>query len=164
MIARHKIVCSICQKLSKVFAERFERLVYSNEYKTITENKKRTNEYRFFLASNFVEVCLQIVCFDEIRKVATGQGEDYTTGCLLDSEYIKNLCRLVLVDLCRQNKLDAHPKAIQQILRWQNYVIMTVQLRKPLLNYYVFSHCHLHGFITYFPNVNITLLSDVVLT
>ena len=29
----------------------------------------------------------------------TGQGEDYTTGCLLDYEYIKNHYRLAAVDL-----------------------------------------------------------------
>ena len=28
-----------------------------------------------------------------------GQGEDYTTGCLLDYEYIKNHYRLAAVDL-----------------------------------------------------------------
>ena len=42
-----------------------------------------------------------------------GQGEDYTTGCLLDYEYIKNHYRLI--DLSRQKELDAYPKAIQQI-------------------------------------------------
>ena len=28
--------------------------------------------------------------YEEIRKIATGQVEDYTTKCLLDYEYIKN--------------------------------------------------------------------------
>ena len=48
----------------------------------------------------------------------TQQGEDYTTGCLLDYEYIKNHCRLIAVDLSRQKELDAldaDPKSIQQI-------------------------------------------------
>ena len=27
--------------------------------------------------------------FEEIRKLATGQGKDYTTGSLLDCNYIK---------------------------------------------------------------------------
>ena len=27
--------------------------------------------------------------YEEIRKLTTGQGEDYTTGCLLDYEYVK---------------------------------------------------------------------------
>ena len=53
--------------------------------------------------------------YEEIRKVITGQGEDYTTGCLLEYEYIKNHYKLIAVDLSRQKKLDADPKAIQQI-------------------------------------------------
>ena len=28
--------------------------------------------------------------YDEIRKTATGQGEDYITGCLLDYQYFKD--------------------------------------------------------------------------
>ena len=28
--------------------------------------------------------------YEEIRKLVTGKGEDYTTGCLLDYDYIKN--------------------------------------------------------------------------
>ena len=27
--------------------------------------------------------------YDELRKVSTGQGDDYTTGCLLDFAYFK---------------------------------------------------------------------------
>ena len=30
----------------------------------------------------------QIRKYDEIRKIATGQGDDYTTGCLLDYHYL----------------------------------------------------------------------------
>ena len=53
--------------------------------------------------------------YEEIRKLITGQGEDYTTECLLDYEYIKNHYRLIAVDLSRQKELDPDPKAIQQI-------------------------------------------------
>ena len=28
--------------------------------------------------------------YDEIRSIATGQGDDYTTGCLLDYQYFKD--------------------------------------------------------------------------
>ena len=51
---------------------------------------------------------------DEIRKIATGQGDDYTTGCLLDYQYFKNHYNLIAIDLSRQKKLDADPRAIQQ--------------------------------------------------
>ena len=53
--------------------------------------------------------------YEEIRKLTTGQGEDYTTQCSLDYDYTKNHCRLIAIDLSRQKELDAYPKAIQQI-------------------------------------------------
>ena len=40
--------------------------------------------------------------YEEIRKVVTGQVEDYTTGCLLEYEYIKNHYKLIAVDLSRK--------------------------------------------------------------
>ena len=52
---------------------------------------------------------------EEIRKLIAGHSEDYTTGCLLDYDYIKNHYRLTAVDLSRQQELDADPKAIQKI-------------------------------------------------
>ena len=53
--------------------------------------------------------------YEEIRKLTAGQGEDYTTGYLLDYDYIKNHYRLIAVDLSRQKELDADPKGVQQI-------------------------------------------------
>ena len=44
------------QKLSKLLSKGFERPVYWNEYKTKSENKNTTNEYKYFLKLNFVEV------------------------------------------------------------------------------------------------------------
>ena len=37
--------------------------------------------------------------YEEIEKLTTGQGESYTTGFLLDYEYIKHHYRLIAVDL-----------------------------------------------------------------
>ena len=51
----------------------------------------------------------------EIRKTATGQGDDYTTGCLLDyQQYFKDHYNLIATDLSRQKELDADSRAIQQ--------------------------------------------------
>ena len=55
------------------------------------------------------------VTYDNIRKSSTGQGDDYTTGCLLDYIYFKNYCKMIAVDLSKQQVPDADPKAIQQI-------------------------------------------------
>ena len=53
--------------------------------------------------------------YDSIRKIATSEGDDYTTGCLLDYPYFKKYYKLIAIDLSKQQKLDADPKAIQQI-------------------------------------------------
>ena len=53
--------------------------------------------------------------YENIRKIATGKGDDYTTGCLLHYPYFKKDYKMVAVDLSRQNELDADPRAIQQI-------------------------------------------------
>ena len=39
---------------------------------------------------------------DFIFCTVKGQGEDYTAGCLLDYDYIKNHYRLIAVDLSSQ--------------------------------------------------------------
>ena len=55
------------------------------------------------------------VTYENIRKIATGQGDDYTTGCLLDYSYFANTYKMIAVDLSKQQALDADPRAIQQI-------------------------------------------------
>ena len=47
------------------------------------------------------------------KKLTAREGEDYTTRCLLDYEYIKNLYRIIAVDLSEQKELDADPKEVQ---------------------------------------------------
>ena len=54
------------------------------------------------------------VTYENIRKVATGQGDDFTAGCL-DHTYFKKYYKMIAIDLSKQQALDADPKAIQQI-------------------------------------------------
>ena len=55
------------------------------------------------------------VTYENIRKIATGQRDDYTTGCLLDYSYFADTYKMIAVDLSKQQVLDADPRAIQQI-------------------------------------------------
>ena len=55
------------------------------------------------------------VTYENIRKVATGQGDYYMTGYLLGHIYFKNFYKMIAVDLSKKQALDADPKAIQQI-------------------------------------------------
>ena len=54
--------------------------------------------------------------YDEIRKISTGQGDDYTTGCLLDFAYFEKHYRLIAADLSKQKALDTDSRAIQQTI------------------------------------------------
>ena len=51
--------------------------------------------------------------YDYIRKIVTGQSDDYSMGCLLDYVYFKNYYKMVAIDLSKQKSIDADPKAIQ---------------------------------------------------
>ena len=53
--------------------------------------------------------------YENIRKIATGQGDDYTTGCLLDYSYFKENYKMIAIDLGKQQALEIDPRAIQQI-------------------------------------------------
>ena len=47
----------------------------------------------------------QIRTYDEIRKIATEKGDDYTIGCSLDYQYFKDHYQLIAVDLSNQKEL-----------------------------------------------------------
>ena len=55
------------------------------------------------------------VTYENIRKIAAGQGDDYATGCLLDYPYFLDTYKMIAVDLSKQQALDGYPRAIQQI-------------------------------------------------
>ena len=55
------------------------------------------------------------VTYKNIRKIATGKGDDYTTGCLLEYPYFKDSYKMIAVDLSKQQALNADPRPNQQI-------------------------------------------------
>ena len=52
--------------------------------------------------------------YDELKKTATEQGDDYTTACLLDFQYFKDHYNLTAFG-SKQKELDADSRAMQQI-------------------------------------------------
>ena len=55
------------------------------------------------------------VTYENIRKIAACQGDDYTTDCLLDYLYFKDSCNLITIYLSNQQAIDADPTANQKI-------------------------------------------------
>ena len=47
--------------------------------------------------------------YDNIRKIAKGQGDDYANACLLNYPYFKEYYNLSAIDLSNRQKLDAYP-------------------------------------------------------
>ena len=61
-----------------------------------------------------------LITYDNIQKIATGQGGDYTTSCLLEYKCFKNFYKMIAIDLSKQQALDGDRKAIQQICFTEN--------------------------------------------
>ena len=57
--------------------------------------------------------------YKSIRRIATGQGDDYTTGCLLNHSYFNENYKMIAIDLSKQQPLDADPRAIQKFILQQ---------------------------------------------
>ena len=55
------------------------------------------------------------VTYKNIRKIVTGQGDDYTTGWLLDYIYFRKYYKMIAANLSKQQALDADLKVMQQI-------------------------------------------------
>ena len=53
--------------------------------------------------------------YENITKITTSQGDDYTTGCFLDYFHFKGHYKMIAIDLSKQQVLDADPRATQQI-------------------------------------------------
>ena len=53
-----------------------------------------------------------LITYDNIWKTATSQRDDYTTGCLLDYNYVNSYYKMIAIDLGKQQPLVAYPKAI----------------------------------------------------
>ena len=51
--------------------------------------------------------------YDNIWKITTGQGDNYTIGCSLDYHNFKNYYKMIAIDLSKQQALDPDPKAIR---------------------------------------------------
>ena len=102
-------------------------LAYGRENDDATENSHRKyflprmkikNYYIETDGRNFYDQSINelIKQYNEVRKISTVQGDDYTTGCLIDYVCFKDDFRLVTADLSKQKALDADLKAIQQII------------------------------------------------
>ena len=77
--------------------------------------KVEIKDYNIKIAKNAFDQPINndIKTNENIRKIATGQGDDYTTGCMLDYPYFKENYKTIAINLSKQQGLDADSRAIQ---------------------------------------------------
>ena len=101
------------------------------------EIKVETKDYNVMIAGiNFFDLLVNnnLRTYDNIRNIEIGQGDGYTTGYLLDYPYLKEYQKLIPIDLNKKQKLDADPKAIQQINFTEN-LNRTEEAKETVLNF-----------------------------
>ena len=54
------------------------------------------------------------VTYENVRKTATGRGDDCTTSCLLDYPYLKDSYKVITIDLSKLQALNSDPRAINE--------------------------------------------------
>ena len=94
------------------------------------DNAHRTSQKRYFFPTVEIEDYNVIIdgrdfvdqpkindlkAYDNIRKIAAGQGDDYAAVCLLNCPHFKEHCKMIAIDLSKKQALDADPKAMEQI-------------------------------------------------
>ena len=80
-------------------------------------NRSVTNYNVLINGKNFLDKPVNDVSrkYDDLRHLTNGHGDDYSTGSLFDYNYVKNIYKIIALDLSKQRDLDADPRAIQQI-------------------------------------------------
>ena len=103
------------QGASKLYLLAFDNSTVNNN--DGTNRVKRGNHRKYFLLRVNITNCnvltdgrkfydqpinYQVKKYDEIRKIVTGQGDDYAPGCLLDYTHFKDHYQLIVFDLSKQ--------------------------------------------------------------
>ena len=106
------------QGVNRLFVLSFKNENNRTSHSTYYLAKVEIKDYNVMVdGRNFFDQPIDSIAktYENIRKVAIGHGDDYTTGCILDYSYFKENYKMIAIDLSRQQELDADPRKIQQI-------------------------------------------------
>ena len=106
------------QGVNRLFVLSFENITDRTAHTGYYFPKVEIKEYNAMIDGRNVfdhSVKNDIRTYENIRKIATGQGDEYTTDYLLDYPHFKENYKLIAINLNKDQALDADLKAIQQI-------------------------------------------------
>ena len=108
-----ELLDSSCQGVKRLFVLAYNNTVGNDQvsvdsYKKYFLPRVKIDNYNIEIdGRNFYDQLVNdsIKQYDEVRKISTGQGDDYTTGCLLDYSYFEKNYRLLAADLSKQKSI-----------------------------------------------------------
>ena len=106
------------QGVGRLFVLSFENEAGRTSHSTYYLPKAEIKDYNVMIdGKNFFDqpINSDFKTYENIRKIATGRGDDYMTCCLLDYSYCKDHSRMIAIDLSKKQVFDADSRAIQQI-------------------------------------------------
>ena len=98
---------------------RGDNVTNENSYRRYFLPRREIKDYNIEIdGRNFYDQSINdlIKQYNEVRKISTRQGDDYTTGFLLEFADFEKNYRLLAAALSKQKALDADPKANQQTI------------------------------------------------
>ena len=118
------LINPIFQGVNRLFVVSFEnendRKSHNNHYLP----KVEIRDYNVMIdGKNFFDhpINSSLKTYENIRKITTGQGDDYKTGCLLDYSYFKDHYKMTAIDLSKQQVFELILRRIwikQRIRQW----------------------------------------------
>ena len=83
------------QVVNRSFVLSFENEAQRRSYKRYYLPTVERKDYNVMMDGQHFDqpVRNDLITYDNIQKIPTGQGDDYTTGCLLDYIYFKNIIK-----------------------------------------------------------------------
>ena len=92
------------QGVNRLFVFSFKDVDGRERYKQYYLATVEIKDYNVMIdGKNFFDQAIKndLKAYDNIRKIAIGQGDDYTTGCLLDYPDFKKYYKLIAIDLSK---------------------------------------------------------------
>ena len=89
------------QGVNRAFVLWFENITAGTRYKRYYLPQIEIKNYNILIVGRnffYQPVKNNLRTYDNIRKIATSQGYDFTTGCLLDYHYFKNYYKMIAID------------------------------------------------------------------
>ena len=110
------------QGVNRLFVLAFENDIQTTSAKGYYLRAVQLKDYNIMISGEIFfdqQIKIDKVTYENIRKIAASQGDDYTAGYLLDYPYSNDSYKMIAVDLSKQQALDADSRAINKLILQQ---------------------------------------------